>query len=55
LDPIRTGLSGPIRLQGLTAYENGVEDVVAFLTDGITRRSSSALMDEQKREGIELS
>jgi hypothetical protein len=41
-------------LQVLTADENGVDDVVAFLTDGISGASSSVRMDEEKRESVKL-
>jgi CHC2 zinc finger len=44
-------------LQVLTAYEQGVENVVAFLTDGISAQQLemlAALMDEKKCESVEL-
>jgi DNA primase len=54
--------SGPLYLvrdplQVLTAFEAGVENVVAFLTDGISAQQLeqlAALMDERKCESIEL-
>jgi hypothetical protein len=44
-------------LEVLTAYEQGVENVVAFLTDGISAQQLemlAALMDETKCESVEL-
>ena len=44
-------------LEVLTAYEQGVENVVAFLTDGISAQQLemlAALMDEKKCESVEL-
>jgi len=44
-------------LDVLTAYEQGVENVVAFLTDGISAQQLemlAALMDETKCESVEL-
>ena len=44
-------------LQVLTAFEAGVENVVAFLTDGISAQQLeqlAALMDERKCESVEL-
>jgi hypothetical protein len=44
-------------LQALTAYENGIENVVAFLTDGITAQQLeqlASLMDERTCERVEI-
>jgi hypothetical protein len=54
--------SGPLYLvrdplQVLTAFEAGVENVVAFLTDTISAQQLeqlAALMDERKCESVEL-
>jgi hypothetical protein len=43
-----------IRVQVLTAYEKGVENVVAFLTDGISAQQLSAAQGRKKRESVEL-
>ena len=44
-------------LSVLTAYESGVENVVAFLTEGITAQQLemlASLMDERHCETVEL-
>ena len=44
-------------LQVLAAFENGIENVVAFLTDGIGAQQLeqlASLMDERKCEGVEM-
>jgi DNA primase len=44
-------------LQVLTAYESGIENIVAFLTEGIAAQQLemlAALMDEKKCETVEL-
>jgi hypothetical protein len=44
-------------LQALTAHENGVENVVAFLTENVTAlqlEQLAALMDERKCEHLEI-
>jgi hypothetical protein len=44
-------------LQALTAFENGIENVVAFLIDGIVAQQLeqlASLMDERKCESVEI-
>ena len=44
-------------LQVLTAHENGIENVVAFLTENVTAlqlEQLAALMDERKWEHLEI-
>ena len=44
-------------LQALTAYENGIENVVAFLTENVTAlqlEQLATLMDERKCENLEM-
>ncbi|MEQ1522498.1 MAG: hypothetical protein ABL936_14605 [Aestuariivirga sp.] len=55
----RAGLLYLVRdpLQVLTAFESGVENVVAFLTDGISAQQLemlASLMDERHCETVEL-
>jgi hypothetical protein len=47
-DPRRTAVSGPPSASSLTAYEMGVEDVVAFLTDGISAQQLGAAHGRQE-------
>ena len=44
-------------LHALTAHENGIENVVAFLTENVTAlqlEQLAALMDERRSENLEM-